>query len=201
EGFRMLDNDTGANLADRYGCGIEHSLGDAPSHPLALTIALPLLFTHEIQISRISWVPKIKSKYQILILFGLSTEKTRDIHEIMRSLDGETHLNQGDNIRDDMVGIVYEVFGLPNMNYNIGGVEPDWQVVMEMTPKEIFEADFSTPEVEPFSSQGLDENVATCEEDNVWVQQGAEAMPLDANETLDHYSDVDIEERVMISDI
>ncbi|KAL3497604.1 hypothetical protein ACH5RR_040336 [Cinchona calisaya] len=65
-----------------------------------------------------------------------------------------------------------------------------------MTPKEIFEADFSTLEVEPFSSQGLDENVATCEEDNVWVQQGAEAMPLDANETLDHHSDVDIEERL-----
>ncbi|KAL3497621.1 hypothetical protein ACH5RR_040353 [Cinchona calisaya] len=67
---------------------------------------------------------------------------------------------------------------------------------MEMTPKEIFEADFSTLEVAPFSSQGLDENVATCEEDNVWVQQGAEAMPLDANETLDHHSDVDIEERL-----
>ncbi|KAL3510556.1 hypothetical protein ACH5RR_029957 [Cinchona calisaya] len=119
--------------------------------------------------------------------------ETHVTHEIMQSLDGETHLNQGDNIGDDMVGMVHEVFGLPNMNYNIG-VEPDWQVVMKMTSKEVSEADFSTPEVEPFSSQGLDENVATCEEDNVWVQQGAEAMPLDAKETLDHHSDIDIEE-------
>ncbi|KAL3519986.1 hypothetical protein ACH5RR_018135 [Cinchona calisaya] len=69
-----------------------------------------------------------------------------------------------------------------------------YDVVMKMTPKEVFEADFSTLEVEPFSSQGLDEKVATCEEDNVWVQQGAEVMPLDANETLDHHSDIDIEE-------
>ncbi|KAL3498450.1 hypothetical protein ACH5RR_041182 [Cinchona calisaya] len=73
-------------------------------------------------------------------------------------------------------------------------VEPDWQVLMKMTPKEVFDFDFSTPEVEPFSSQGLHENVATCEEDNVRVQQGAEAMPLDADKTLNHHSDVDIEE-------
>ncbi|KAL3530280.1 hypothetical protein ACH5RR_009602 [Cinchona calisaya] len=51
-----------------------------------------------------------------------------------------------------------------------------------------------TPEVEPFSSQGLDENVTTCKEDNVWVKQRAEAMPHDTDETLDHHSDVDIEE-------
>ncbi|KAL3497592.1 hypothetical protein ACH5RR_040324 [Cinchona calisaya] len=104
-----------------------------------------------------------------------------------------------DNVRDDEPFIL--ATQAEQVCYVPDQVEPEWQVVMEMTPKEIFEADFSTLEVEPFSSQGLDENVATCEEDNVWVQQGAEAMPLDANETLDHHSDVDIEERVMISDI
>ncbi|KAL3530257.1 hypothetical protein ACH5RR_009591 [Cinchona calisaya] len=73
-------------------------------------------------------------------------------------------------------------------------LEPDWQVVMKMTPKKVFEADCSTPEVEPFSSQGLDEKVTTCKEDNVWVKQRAETMPHYTDETLDHHSDVDIEE-------
>ncbi|KAL3537785.1 hypothetical protein ACH5RR_001151 [Cinchona calisaya] len=47
------------------------------------------------------------------------------------------------------------------------GKEPDWQVVMKMTPREVFDVDFGTTEVEPFSTQGLDKNAAICEEDNV----------------------------------
>ncbi|KAL3516318.1 hypothetical protein ACH5RR_023220 [Cinchona calisaya] len=103
------------------------------------------------------------------------------------------YLMYKDNVRDDKPFILASQ--AEQVCYVLDTIKPDWQVVMKMTPKEVSGVDFTTPEVESVCSQGLDENVATCEEDNVWVQQGAEAMPLDADETLDHHSNVDIEER------
>ncbi|KAL3527918.1 hypothetical protein ACH5RR_012574 [Cinchona calisaya] len=49
--------------------------------------------------------------------------ETHATHEIIQSLDCETHLNHGDNRRDDMVGMVHKAFGFPNVDYNISELD------------------------------------------------------------------------------
>lgn len=57
--------------------------------------------------------------------------------------------------------------------------EPEWEVVMKMSRRGLFDLHSYDPQAEPFMSQELQENIVTRDEEVGWVREGTEGEEVD----------------------
>ena len=58
-------------------------------------------------------------------------------------------------------------------------LEPDWQVVVKMSQRGLFDINSTDPKTEPYMSQQLEENIMLRNEEVGWVREVAEGETVD----------------------
>ncbi|KAA8534214.1 hypothetical protein F0562_031593 [Nyssa sinensis] len=97
-----------------------------------------------------------------------------------RDNDAARRPNLESSICDDMVGMIHDAFGIPNMDD-----------VVDDEPSQTMEEHMTEPQVEPYNGQHLDDNIFTNDEDSAWVMRAIDGATIDVNIVED--DDVDTE--------
>ncbi|KAL7174233.1 hypothetical protein ACSBR2_033483 [Camellia fascicularis] len=63
--------------------------------------------------------------------------------------------------------------------YVVDPLEPNWQVVVKMSQRDLFDMNLTNSEIEPYMSQQLEENIMLRDEEVGWVREAAERETLD----------------------
>ncbi|KAL7239635.1 hypothetical protein ACSBR2_005517 [Camellia fascicularis] len=63
--------------------------------------------------------------------------------------------------------------------YVVDPLEPDWQVVVKISQTGLFDMNSTDPEIEPYMSQQLEENIMLHDEEVGWMREAAEGETLD----------------------
>ncbi|KAA8525554.1 hypothetical protein F0562_007393 [Nyssa sinensis] len=110
-----------------------------------------------------------------------------------RDNDAARRPNLESSICDDMVGMIHDAFGIPNMDD-----------VVDDEPSQTMEEHMIEPQVEPYNGQHLDDNIFTNDEDSAWVMRAVDGATIDVNivedDDVDTESDDDVDTESTESD-